>query len=55
MTARLAREHNNANVLALGARVVDPAEAIEIVREFLSVPFAGGRHLRRIQKITDLD
>ena len=55
MTARLAREHNDANVLTLGARVVDPGQAIEIVREFLSAQFAGGRHQRRIDKIAEMD
>ena len=55
MTARLAKEHNDANVLTLGGRVVDDAQAIEIVRNFLDAPFAGGRHQRRIDKITVLD
>ncbi len=55
MTARLAREHNDANVLTLGGRVVDEAQAIEIVRDFLNAQFAGGRHQRRIDKITELD
>ncbi len=55
MTARLAREHNDANVLTLGGRVVDDAQAIEIVRDFLDARFAGGRHQRRIDKITELD
>ncbi len=55
MTARLAREHNDANVLTLGGRVVDDARAIEIVRDFLDAQFAGGRHQRRIDKITELD
>ncbi len=55
MTARLAREHNDANVLTLGGRVVDDAQAIEIVRDFLDAQFAGGRHQRRIDKITELD
>ncbi len=55
MTARLAREHNDANVLTLGGRVVDDARAIEIVRDFLEAQFAGGRHQRRIDKITELD
>jgi ribose 5-phosphate isomerase B len=54
-TARMAREHNDANVLTLGARVVDDARAIEIVREFLGVTFAGGRHQRRVDKINALD
>lgn len=50
-TARLAREHNNANVLALGGRIVNGAQAIEMVQVFLSTPFAGGRHARRVEKI----
>jgi ribose 5-phosphate isomerase B len=55
MTARLAKEHNDANVLTLGGRVVSDAQAIEIVQNFLGVQFAGGRHQRRIDKITELD
>jgi len=54
-TARLAREHNNANVLAMGGRVLSSEKAIEIVREFLSAEFAGGRHERRVNKIMQLD
>ena len=54
-TARLAREHNNANVLAVGGRVQSGERAIEIVREFLSAEFAGGRHERRVNKITQHD
>jgi len=50
-TAKLAREHNDANVLALGGRVVNSTQAIEMVRVFLNTPFAGGRHARRIEKI----
>ena len=49
--ARLAREHNDANVLVLPARFVEPAEALAIVDVFLSTPFEGGRHVRRIGKI----
>ncbi|KAB2962629.1 MAG: ribose 5-phosphate isomerase B [Thermoanaerobaculia bacterium] len=52
-TARLAREHNDANVLALGARIVAPALAEEIVTVFLATPFAGGRHQRRVGKLDD--
>jgi ribose 5-phosphate isomerase B len=55
MTARVAREHNDANVLTLGGRVVSDAQAMEIVREFLGAKFAGGRHQRRIDEITALD
>ncbi len=54
-TARLAREHNDANVLAIGARVVSNHEALAIVREFLATEFAGGRHQRRVDKINELD
>jgi ribose 5-phosphate isomerase B len=49
--ARLSREHNDANVLALGARVTTPEEAELILRAFLETPFAGGRHQRRVEKI----
>jgi len=49
-TARMSREHNNANVLCLGARVVGPSLAVEIVRTWLASEFAGGRHQRRIEK-----
>jgi ribose 5-phosphate isomerase B len=55
LTARRAREHNDANVLALGGKVVGEDEAIAIVREFLSAQFAGGRHQRRIDKINEMD
>ena len=49
--ARLAREHNDANVLVLPARFIDPALAMNIVDAFLSTPFEGGRHIRRVEKI----
>ncbi len=55
MTARLAREHNDANVLTIGGRVVNDAQAIEIVQDFLNAKFAGGRHQRRIDEIAELD
>lgn len=54
-TARLAREHNDANVLTFGGRLTDDFTAIEIVRSFLDARFAGGRHQRRIDKIAQLD
>jgi ribose 5-phosphate isomerase B len=50
-TARLAREHNDANVLALGGRVVNGTQAIEMVQTFLNTAFIGGRHARRVEKI----
>ena len=49
--ARLARAHNNANVLVLPARFISPETALEIVDVFLSTAFEGGRHERRIEKI----
>lgn len=49
--ASLARQHNDANVLALGARFVTVEEAIGIVRVFLETPFEGGRHQVRVEKI----
>lgn len=50
--ARLAREHNDANVLALGARITGIEIARECVRQFLSTDFAGGRHQRRVDKLS---
>lgn len=55
LTARRAREHNDANVLALGGKIVGDDEAIAIVQEFLNAQFAGGRHQRRIDKISEMD
>ncbi|MBI1804031.1 MAG: ribose 5-phosphate isomerase B [Ignavibacteriae bacterium] len=52
--ARLAREHNDANVLALGARLTPWEKAQEIVKTFLTARFEGGRHQRRIDKIHTL-
>ena len=49
--ARLARQHNDANVLALPGRFISNDEAIDIVKTFLDTPFEGGRHQRRIDKI----
>lgn len=51
--ARLARRHNDANVLALGARVVDPALALKIVAVFLETEFEGGRHQVRLDYLRD--
>jgi ribose 5-phosphate isomerase B len=50
-TARLAREHNDANVLALGARLIGLEIARDCLRTFLETPFAGGRHARRVDKL----
>ena len=54
-TARLAREHNDANVLALGGRIVPGPLAIEMVKAFLATPFGGGRHARRVARITEIE
>ena len=51
-TARLCREHNDANVLAMGARLIVVALALEILRVFLASPVEGGRHVRRLEKLT---
>jgi ribose 5-phosphate isomerase B len=53
--ARLSRQHNDANVLALGARLTAPAQALEVVQAWLATPFEGGRHARRVDKLAQLD
>jgi ribose 5-phosphate isomerase B len=50
--ARLSREHNDANVLCLGSRVTDSETCKQIVQLFLTTPFAGGRHARRVAKVS---
>jgi ribose 5-phosphate isomerase B len=54
-TAMLARKHNDANVLSLGARVIPESKALEIVKIWLTTPFDGGRHLRRIKQIEEIE
>lgn len=51
--AKLARQHNDANVLALGARLVDEHTALDIVNVFFKTEFEGGRHARRVDKLTN--
>jgi RpiB/LacA/LacB family sugar-phosphate isomerase len=53
--ARVSREHNDANVLTLGARITDPARAREILGTWLETAFTGGRHRRRLDKLTALE
>ncbi len=53
--ARLTREHNDANVLCLGARITGVESAMDIVKVFLETDFEGGRHQRRIDKIEEID
>ena len=54
-SARLARAHNDANVLCVGQRLVPPDTALAIADVFLKTPFDGGRHTARVQKIADLE
>jgi len=53
--ARLSREHNDTNVLALGARVTGEDTAISIVQTWLQTDFLGGRHARRVEKVTEIE
>jgi len=50
-STRLSRQHNNANIIALGARLTKRTNAIKLVNVFLSTKFEGGRHLRRVRKV----
>ena len=52
--ARLARQHNNANILAVGGRITGWESVVDIVKVFFSTPFDGGRHERRIDKVHSL-
>ena len=54
-SARATRMHNDANVLCMGGRVVGPGLACQMVDEFLSASFEGGRHQRRVDKLTALE
>jgi ribose 5-phosphate isomerase B len=54
-TARNSREHNDSNVLTLGARLLTRGQAEEVARTWLATPFAGGRHKARLQKILDIE
>lgn len=54
-TARMSRAHNNANVLVMGGRVTGPEIAFAMVHEFLTTAFDGGRHERRINKISNME
>jgi ribose 5-phosphate isomerase B len=52
--AKLAREHNDSNVLVLPARFLDEAKGLEILKAWLETPFEGGRHARRVEKIENV-
>jgi ribose 5-phosphate isomerase B len=54
-SARNSREHNDSNVLTLGARLLTQTQAEEVLRTWIATPFAGGRHLARVQKIMDIE
>ena len=54
-TARLSREHNDANILGMGGRIIAPAYAKEVVRVWLATPFEGGRHEPRIEQIAMIE
>lgn len=54
-SARNSREHNDSNVLTLGARLLTESQAEEVLRTWLATPFAGGRHQARVQKIMDIE
>ncbi|MGB9178867.1 MAG: ribose 5-phosphate isomerase B [Pyrinomonadaceae bacterium] len=54
-TARLARQHNDANVLAIGARTTPPQEIPKIVRAWFATKFEGGRHAERVEKIKQIE
>jgi len=53
--AQMSREHNNANVLTLGARILNAEQAVAIVDQWLAAQFAGGRHERRVEKISQIE
>ncbi len=55
ISARFARSHNNANVLAMGGRLVDAATADKILDTWFRTPFEGGRHERRVEKISSIE
>lgn len=52
-TASLSRKHNNANILCLGARLIEPKHAAELVKLWLTTPFQGGRHQKRLDKFSE--
>ncbi|RMG75083.1 MAG: ribose 5-phosphate isomerase B [Nitrospirae bacterium] len=54
-TARMSREHNNSNILVLGGRVLEKQTALNIVKVWLETPFEGGRHERRLEKISSIE
>lgn len=55
LTAELSRRHNNANIVAIGARIIGINTAVDIVETFLTTEFEGGRHARRVDLLTDIE
>lgn len=55
ITAEFCRRHNNANVLCMGARIVDRETAFKLLEIFLNTPFEGGRHSRRVEQISQIE
>lgn len=53
--AEMTRRHNDANILCMGGRVIDEETAVKLTKIFLSTPFDGGRHLERINQITEIE
>lgn len=53
--SEMSRKHNNANVLCIGGRVLDNDKGVDIVKSFLSTDFEGGRHLRRVDQIMEIE
>lgn len=54
-TARLARQHNDANVLSVPARMIPPEEVAKIIESWLTADFEGGRHARRVEEISEIE
>lgn len=54
-TAQMCREHNNAQIMSMGARVIDEKTALEMVEIFLNTEFAGGRHTTRVEKMMEIE
>ncbi|MFO1464808.1 MAG: ribose 5-phosphate isomerase B [bacterium] len=54
-TAQMSKEHNNANVIAVGGRVVDETKAMETVKAWLDAEYQAGRHARRLEKIAEIE
>jgi|YelNatPaOPRAMG01_1025707.scaffolds.fasta_scaffold11808_10 ribose 5-phosphate isomerase B len=54
-TARKSREHNNSNVICLGARIISERKALNLIKTWLSTPFENGRHSRRLKKLKEIE